>query len=71
MNATRHIVGEMNDKVQHCILCSKVIVDLNGTSSDGSSHNGFAPGEIYVWGKNPENISTTPPKNITINKCSN
>jgi hypothetical protein len=71
MNATKHIVSEMDEhKVQRCILCGKTILDLNGTSSTGGFNNGYAPGEIYVWGTNPENTSTTPPRYITINHCS-
>ena len=70
MNATKHIVGEMNeDKEQHCVLCGKKIFDLKDTSSIGGIHNGYAPGEIFIWGQNPENTSSTPPKYITINHC--
>lgn len=70
MNATKHIVSEMNENhEQNCILCGKTILDLKGTASNEKTHKGYAPGEIYVWGQNPENTSSTPPKCITINHC--
>lgn len=70
MNVTKHIVSEMNEnQEQHCILCGEKIFDLKDTSSVGGTHNGFTPGEIYIWGENPKNISSTPPRFVTINHC--
>lgn len=70
MNVTKHIVSEMNkNQEQHCILCGEKVFDLKNTSSTGGIHKGFAPGEIYIWGENPKNSSSTPPRDVLVNLC--
>lgn len=64
--ATRHIVGETNGGLQHCIICGEVIADYRGAAFypplEDSQILSWPEGEIYMQGKNPTVISTTEPE---------
>lgn len=72
MNYTRHIVADMDESmIQCCIICGKVINDYRNVmvSPPTTKLQGYAAGEIYQSGYNPEHTTTIPPKNVTINHC--
>lgn len=72
MNAIVHVVNELlpNETIQECIHCGEVIRDLNATIFLISKPKGFPKGEVFEFKHGGgTRLTSTPIKNITINRC--
>jgi hypothetical protein len=55
----RHIVGQLDEGVQRCVICGEIISDYRNTMMPAGTPppKGFGAGEVFVKGGNP--IETT------------
>ena len=56
----KHIVGPYEGHMQFCLICGEVICDYRHVLYQGSPPSGFAEGELYIQGKNPQSFFPGP-----------
>lgn len=63
MPVVRHVVSEMENLIQRCVICGEEIFNYQGGMWDGEggAPTGFAAGELFVQGKNPTSFTQMPP----------
>ncbi len=67
---TRHIIGDMDNGIQRCIICGEELVNYQGCySSPGGSIEAWRTGDFYVSDGWPKQMSTEPPSDGNFINC--
>lgn len=71
MKIVRHIVSEMKDNIQRCIVCGEIIFDYRNVSYPTAQGRpwGFPAGELFIQGKNPTAYLSQLPAGETAEDC--
>lgn len=70
--AIKHILGPFENFQQFCIMCGECIFDYrNAAWEQGHEPSGWAEGELYLVGKNPQVFLSTPPDDRETINCTN
>jgi hypothetical protein len=68
----RHIVSEMDENmIQRCIMCGEIIFDYSNAAwpAEQEPPRGFAPGQLFIQGKNPTSFFNELPDNENYEDC--